>query len=407
MHLQGPDGGHQHGHVGGQAAEAGLHIPELFKADVGGEAGFCDVVVEELQSQPVADDGGLPDGDVGEGAGVDEHRLVLHGVADGGVDGVAHPGGHGAGHLQILGGDRLAAAAVGHDDLADALPQVLQIPGHGEDGHQLGAHGDAELGLHEVAVLGAADADDDVAQALGAEVQHPAHLHPLGVDVQALEAPLGQLLVVVVAFVLHAGVEGHHGQVVGVHDVVDVAGEAQGELCHGHQQGVAAAGGGAFDVHGGAAGGLAQAAAHVLAQLAQAFDQAQRGGGLTFAKGSGGDGGDFDELAVRLVLQAVHDLDEIQLGSLAVGDDLLRQQAQLLPEVFHGGQGLLRLLGDLPVLVDGGVQGHSAVFVHILAVLEFDSHGSPPFLRSLSPSPEIIVVFGAVLQSSATPDAHR
>jgi hypothetical protein len=34
-----------------------------------------------------------------------------------------------------------------------------------------------------------------------------------------------KLLVVVVALVLHAGGHGHHGQVVGVHDVVDVAGQ--------------------------------------------------------------------------------------------------------------------------------------------------------------------------------------
>ena len=35
---------------------------------------------------------------------------------------------------------------------------------------------------------------------------------------------------------------GHHGQVMCVHDIVDIAGETQGELGHGHEQGVAAAG---------------------------------------------------------------------------------------------------------------------------------------------------------------------
>ncbi len=93
-----------------------------------------------------------------------EHRLMLDGVAHGGVDGVAHPGGHGAGNLEILAGDGLAALGVGDNDLADALTQILQIAGDGEDGHQLGADGDAELGLHQVAVQTAADADDDVAQ---------------------------------------------------------------------------------------------------------------------------------------------------------------------------------------------------------------------------------------------------
>ena len=334
---------------------------------------------------------------------MDEHGLVLHGVAHGGVDAVAHPGGHGAGDLQVLGGHGLALAVVSHHDLADPLPQILQVLGHGQNGHQLGAHGDAELGLHQIAVLVAAHADDDVAQALGAEVQHPAHLHPLGVDVEALQAPLGQLLVVVVALVLHTGVQRHHGQVVGVHDVVDVAGEAQGELGHGHQQGVSAAGGGALDVHGGSAGGLAQAAAHVLADLAQTLDEAQGDGGFTLAQGGGGDGGDFDKLAVGLVLQAVHDLDKVQLGRLAVGDDLVGLQTHLLPELLHGGQGTLRLLGDLPVLIDCGVQGHApGLGVHILAVLEFNCHGYPPCSRDISPPPGKLY-FDAALQSSTPP----
>ena len=375
VHLQCADGRHQDGDIGGEAGQTALHVPELLKADVGGEAGLRDMVVEQLQSQPVADDGGLADGDVGEGAGVDQHGLMLHGVAHGGVDAVAHPGGHGAGHFQVLGGHGVALAVVGHNDLTNALPQVLQVLGHGQDCHQLAAHGNAELGLHQIAVLIAADTDEDVPQALGAEVQNPAHLYPLRVDVQTLQAPLGQLLVVVVALMLHTGVESHHSQVVGVHDVVDVAGEAQGELGHGHQQGVAAAGRSTLDVHGGAAGRLTQAAAHILADLAQALDQAQGHGGLALAQGGGGDGGDFDELAVGLILQAVHDLDKVQLRGLAVGNDLLRQQAQLLAELLHGGQGALCFFRNLPVLVLGGVQSYPAGFrVHILAVLEFNSH---------------------------------
>ena len=174
---------------------------------------------------------------------------------------------------------------------------------------------------------------------------------------------------------LHTGGQGHHGQVVGVHDVVDVAGQTQGELGHGHQQGVAAACRGTLDVHGGAAGGLTQCAADVLADLAQAFDQAQRNGGLTLAEGGGGDGGDFDELAVGLILQAVHNLDEVDLGGLAIGDDLILQQTQLLAEEIHGGQGLLCFLSDLPVLVHGGIQRDNAGFgIYVLAINEIDCH---------------------------------
>ena len=124
---------------------------------------------------------------------------------------------------------------------------------------------------------------------------------------------------------LHPGIQGHHGQVMGIDNVIDIAGQTQGELGHGHQQGVAAASRGTLDVHGGAAGGLPQCAANVLAQVAQTFNQAQRDGGLALTEGGGGDGGDFDKLAVRLVLQAVHDLDKVDLRGFSIGNDLLGQ----------------------------------------------------------------------------------
>ena len=374
VHLQRTDGSNQNGNVGGQTGQTGLNVPELLEADVGSEAGLGDVVVEQLQSQTVSDDGGLADSDVGEGAGVDQNGLMLDGVAHGGVDGVTHPGGHSAGNFQILTGDRLAGLGVSNDDLADTLAQVLQVLGNSQDSHQLGADSDAELGLHHEAVQTAADTDDDVTQGLSTEVDDPAHLHALGVDVQTAQALLGQPLVVIVALVLHTGGQSHHSQVVSVHNIVNIAGQAQGELGHGHQQSVAAACCGTLNVHGGAAGGLTQSAAGILADVAQAFDQTQRNGGLTFTEGGGGNSSNFNELAIRLVLQTFHDLDEVDLGGLAVGDDFLGQQAQLFTEEIDRGQGLFCFLSDLPVLVHGGVQSDVAVSMYVLAINKIDCH---------------------------------
>jgi hypothetical protein len=226
VHLQGADGGGQNRNVGLEAAEAALDVPELFEADVGAEPGLGDVVVEQLQADAVGDDGALAHGDVGERSGVHQAGVVLGGAHHGRVDGVAHEGRHGVAHFQIAGGDRFAGFVEGQGDVVEALFQIGQIADHRQDGHTLGTHRDAELGLHGEAVKATADADDDVAQGLGAEVDDPAHLHAGGIDVQAPHAgQAGQLLVIVVALVLHAARSGHHGQVVGVHDVVDVAGE--------------------------------------------------------------------------------------------------------------------------------------------------------------------------------------
>ena len=233
-----------------------------------------------------------------KGPGVHQAGLVLGRAHEGRVDGVAHEGRHGVADFEIAGGDGLAAAVEGHGDFVQPFLEVGQVLDDGQDGHALGADRDAEPGLHHVAVLPAADADDDVAQGLGAEVHDPAHLDAGGVDVQAPHAgQAGELLVGVVALMLHAGGQRHHGEVVGVHDVVDVAGQPQGEFGHGDQQRVAAAGRRALDVHGGAAGGLPQGAADVLAALAQTFHESDRGRALALAERGRGDGGDLDVLS--------------------------------------------------------------------------------------------------------------
>ena len=177
---------------------------------------------------------------------------------------------------------------------------------------------------------------------------------------------------------LHTGVQGDHGEVVRIRDVVNIAGQTEGKFSHGNQQGIAAAGSGTLDIHRRAAGGLTQTAAHVLSQSAQTFDQTERGGGFTFTEGRGSDGGYFNEFAVWLVLQAIHDLDEVKLRRFAVGNDLVGEQTELFAEFVHGRKGFFCFLSDLPVLVDGGIEHDSAGFIGVFAVGKIDSHKVPP-----------------------------
>ena len=186
VHLQSPDGADDHRDVGGEAAYAAFHVPELLEPDIGPEAGLGHVVVEELQAQKIPDHRGLPDGDVGEGSGVHQHRLVLHGGAEGGVDGVPHPGRHGPGHLEVLGRYGVPALVVGQGDPPDPLPEIFEVLDDGKDRHELRGDRDLEPRFHHEAVHPAPEADDDPAQGLGAEVHGPAPLHPSWIDVQAL-----------------------------------------------------------------------------------------------------------------------------------------------------------------------------------------------------------------------------
>jgi hypothetical protein len=55
VHLERADGGDKDGDIGLEAAEAALDVPEFLETDVGGKAGLCDMVVEELEGQAVAE----------------------------------------------------------------------------------------------------------------------------------------------------------------------------------------------------------------------------------------------------------------------------------------------------------------------------------------------------------------
>ena len=73
-------------------------------------------------------------------------------------------------------------------------------------------------------------------------------------------------------------------------------------------------------------------------------------------------------------MQPLHDADKVQLRRFAVGDQLLRQQAQLLAEKFHRRQLSLRRRADLPVLVNGGIQHDPPFTVRIAAVCKSYLH---------------------------------
>ena len=148
--------------------------------------------------------------------------------------------------------------------------------------------------------------DDDVTKRLAAEVHDPAHLNVGRIDVDSLHAgQTFQLLVGVVSLMLQSGGQGDHGQVVGIHDGVDVAGETQREGGQGNALCQTTAGGRALDVHGRSAGGLADGGAYALADFAQTLYQAHGRGGFTFAQGGRGDGGYIDILSVGVCLSDV------------------------------------------------------------------------------------------------------
>jgi len=155
---------------------------------------------------------------------------------------------------------------------------------------------------------------------------------------------------------LHARGQRDHAQVVGVHDGVDVTGQAQAEGRERDALREATAGGGALDVHGRAAGGLTDGAGHAQAALAHALDEPHRARGLTLAERGRRDRRHVDVLTVRLVLQAVHRQVEVHLAVVvAVGQELFLLETEDLTELVDGLHVFLGRCGDLPVFVFGRI----------------------------------------------------
>jgi hypothetical protein len=408
VHLQGPDGGHDDDAVRPQAARPALDVHELLHAALGPEARLGDDVAvraDKPEGDPVGDDRGVAVGDVGEGAGVDDGRGVLQGLHEVGHQGVLHQDGHGPGRAEVLGRHRLAGLVHADDDAAEPLAHVLEARRQGQDGHDLGGHRDVEARLALQAELLRAEADPDAAQEAVVDVDDPVPGDGLRVDIEAEDPSLvleGQLLrvglvdaelaeapadgrgqaalaglvgraeppeelvVLLVELVEDAGVDGRGQQVVGDRDGVDVAGQVEVEVLHGHDLGVAAAGGPALDAESRSHAGLADDGDDLFAEMsAEGLAEADGRRRLALAERGRGDGGDIDVAPQRGVREAVEDV-EVDLGlEAAVELEVVLVEAERSGDLDDRPE--LGGLGDLDVCRDGldDLDGHGGGLLRI------------------------------------------
>ena len=131
--------------MGLQAAEPALHVPEFFKADICGKPAFSNMIIKHFKADAVGNNGGLSHSNIGKGTRMHHARLIFSSAHEGGVNGVAHPGAHGAAHLKVTGGHWLTALVKCYGNLIEALTQVCQVFNNGKNGHTLRPHGNTEF----------------------------------------------------------------------------------------------------------------------------------------------------------------------------------------------------------------------------------------------------------------------
>ncbi len=183
MHLQCANRGHYHYRIRIQTREATLKIPELLKPNVSTKPALCNDIVTESRGDLVGDYRALTDSNIGKRAGMHKHRLAADRLQQVRIDGINHPGGHSAINFEILCRDVVALLVVGHNDLAHAFAQILQIIRDCEDRHDFTGDRDRKPRVHLEAVHLAALANTDVPQRLRAEIHDPLHLNAFGINV--------------------------------------------------------------------------------------------------------------------------------------------------------------------------------------------------------------------------------
>ena len=178
-----------------------------------------------------------------------------------------------------MGRDGLAIVGVAHHHPAQPGFQVRDVRGEAQHRHNLAGHGDVKPVLPGHALHPAPQAVHDVSQL---PVVHVHTAFPG--DLLHVNAQLVALLNMVVQ---HGG-----QQVVGRADGVEVPGEVEIDVLHGHHLGVSAAGGAALHAEHRPQGRLPQGHQGVLPQAAHGVRQTHGGGGLALPGGGGIDGGD-------------------------------------------------------------------------------------------------------------------
>ncbi len=287
-----PDRGHDHHGVGLNAAFSALDVHEFLCAQVGAETGLGNGVFRQPHGHFRGDDAVAPVGDVGEWPAVDKRRIVFQGLHQVRLQGVFQQHGHCAVGFKIGRGYGFFIAGVGDNDPPQPLLEILERLGQAEAGHYFRGHGDVKTAFMRHAVVGSAQTDDDVAQCPVVHIHHPFPDDAPGIDVELIS------LVDVV-------VDQRGQQIVGKFDGVEIAGEMEVYVLHGHDLGITAAGRTAFHAEARAQRRLAQAYGRFLADAVQPVAQSYAGGCFAFAGGRGRDGRYQNQLAGWAVVQAM------------------------------------------------------------------------------------------------------
>ena len=122
VRLERADGGDQHRGVRSQTARAAFDVEEFLGAEISAKARLRNEHVGHAQADLVGDDRGVAVRDVAERPCVHQRGGVFERLHQVRLNGVPHDDRHGAGHANLLGGDRARARGPARRRCARAAP---------------------------------------------------------------------------------------------------------------------------------------------------------------------------------------------------------------------------------------------------------------------------------------------
>ena len=302
---------------------AAFDVKKLLRAEIGAKARLRDAVITKLQSKACRRDRIAAVGDIGKWPAMHQDGRVFKRLHKIGLDGVFEQRRHGSGHAQIARINGGIVIFVGDQNAAEPFFQVCEIVRQAEDRHDLARYRDLEAVLARHTI-------DLAAQAYDAVPQRPViHIHAaFQYDMARIDAELVPLLEMVV----NAGAQ----KIIRRSDGVHIAGEMEVDVLHWDSLRIAAAGRAALDAENRAERGLPQGDNRIFLKPCHGLSKADRCRRFSLAGGRGVDGGDKDQLTVRLAGEPFHNgRGELRLIA-AVGLQLLLFDSQPLRDLLNG-----------------------------------------------------------------------
>ena len=294
MIFHGADGSHQHHGRGLQTCHTALDVNELFRTQVGAEAGLGNHIIRQLQCGPGRGHAVAAVGNIGKRPAMHKGQVVFQGLHQVRFDGVFQQRRHCPVGVQVAGMHRLSVATgVADDNSAESFPQVGERGRQTEYSHDFRGNGDVVTVFPRETVGRTAEGDDDLAQGPVIHVHNPFPGNQAGVKIQPVA--------VVDVVVKHC-----RQQVVRGAYCMKVAGKVQVDVFHRHDLGITTAGSATLDSEAGTKRRFAQAYQGLPAGPVHGIAQTDRGRGLALPRRRRTDGSGQDQFAVGVVLQAVN-----------------------------------------------------------------------------------------------------